>query len=165
MVLCNASILPGIARDSAEIARRSLEEAIQPTAAEVQGLLELHHLLTDLLRRSWEAVRDAMGTFIEAARLRAMLEPIRDGANALLDVGASLRRLMGEANIPREDLEASETTLRSLREETTKILDWMAAPRPPLDLARLGRGIAQSERGDVVNAEDFLAQLRTGEAP
>jgi hypothetical protein len=165
MVTTSAPVLSRVARDSAEAAGRRLREAAHPTAGEVLGLLELHHLLTDLLHRSWASAKSAMGEGVEAGRLRALLEPIRDGANLQLDLLPLLRNLSGAVKAPAADLGADEQTLHALREGATKLLDWLAAPRPPLDGDRLERGQQQAERGAVVNADDVLARLRAGEEP
>lgn len=165
MATTSASLLSWVARDSAESAHRRLGEAAHPTAAEVQGLLELHRVLTDLLRRDWAAARAALAEGIEAGRLRAMLGPIRDSAEAQLDFLSRLRNLAGAAEAPLASLAAEEAELRALREEATRILDWLAAPRPPIDQERLARGMAQAERGEVVSADEILARLRAGEEP
>jgi hypothetical protein len=158
---CSRTGCPGQRRS----AGRRLREVAHPTAADILGLIELHHLLTDLLRRSWGSAQSALGECVEAGRLRPMLEPIRDGAAAQLDVLPLLRNLRGAVQAPPADLEADEEQLRALRDRATKLLDWLAAPRPPIDPARLARGIAQGERGEVVNAADVLARLRAGEEP
>jgi hypothetical protein len=49
----------------------------------------------------------------------------------------------------RADLDADEERLRALREGATKLLGWLAAPRPPIDPVRLAQGIAEAERGEV----------------
>jgi hypothetical protein len=165
MVTTSAPVLSWIARDSAESARRRLGESVHPTAAEVQGLVEWHHLLTDLLRRSWESAQAAINEGIEAGRLRTMLEPIRDGANFQLDLLPLLRNLSGAVGAPPVDLGADEKTLRALREEAAKLLDWLAAPRPPIDQERLAQGIAQAERGEVERGEAILERLRAGGEP
>ncbi len=165
MATVSAPILSPVVRDSAESARRRLGESAPRTAAEVQGLLDLHHLLTDLLRRDWEAAQRALEVGLPADRLRALLEPIRDGATIQLDVVLRLRNLSWAVGVSPQDLEADDVALRTLRAEATKVLDWLAAPWPPIDQERLARGIAQAERGEVVSAEEMLARLRAGEEP
>lgn len=162
MATVTAPILSPVVRDSAASAGRRLREAAQPTAADVQGLLELHHLLTDLLRRDWEAAQRAMEAVVDAGRLRAMLEPIRDGANVQLDVVPLLRNLSSAVGASPADLEADHAILHTLREGATKLLDWLAAPRPPIDQERLAEGIAQAERGEVERGEAILERLRAG---
>jgi hypothetical protein len=163
MAAMSKPILSQVARDSAESARRRLGEAAHPTAAEVQGLLELHHLLTDLLHRSWESAKAAMGEGVEAIRLRAMLEPVRDGAIVQLDMVPHLRNLAGAMEVPLANLEEDAETLRGLRDGAIKLLDWLAAPRPPIDQERLAQARQDVEQGRCETGESILARLRAGE--
>jgi hypothetical protein len=162
MATLTAPILSPVVRDSAASVGRCLPEVQQPTVADVQGLLELHHLLTDLLRRSWEATQRALDKGIPAAWLRDLLEPIRDGADALLDLLPLLRNQDGAAKAHRANLEADAAKVRALHDEAVKLLDWLAAPRPPIDEERLAQGIAQAERGEVERGEAVLERLRAG---
>jgi hypothetical protein len=163
MVTTSAPVLSWVVRDSAESARRRLGEAAHPTAADVRGVLELHHLLTDLLRRDWEAAQRALEVGLAADRLRAILEPIRDGANAQLDVVPRLRNLSRAVGVSAADLEADDATLRALREGATKLLDWLAAPWPPIDEDMLAQSRRDIELGRVESGDSILARLRAGE--
>jgi hypothetical protein len=163
MATLTAPILSPVVRDSAASAGRRLRETAQPAAGEVQGLLELHHLLADLLRRSWESARGAMVEGIEAGRLRSLLEPIRDGAAALLDLLPLLRNQDGAAQAHRADLEADAGKVRAVHEGAAQLLDWLAAPRPPVDEDQLAQSRRDIEQGRVESGDSILARLRAGE--
>jgi hypothetical protein len=163
MATITSPILSLIVRDSAESARRRLREVAHPAAAEIQGLLALHRVLTEKLRQSWEFAKDAMTEGIEVGRLRAALEPIREAASVLLDLVVRLRELAGSVDGPLANLAADEAELGALHEGATKLLDWLAAPRPPLDENQLAQSRRDIEQGRVESADSILARLRAGE--
>jgi hypothetical protein len=130
------------------------------------GLVDLFVRLAEPIAGMWAKRRALLDAGVERTSYRESLRETQGSVARLADFGQELRRFApAGGSIPpglQPKLSELDATIHRLEDLTREIADlaaWLEAPLPPIDEARLARGIAQVERGEVVNADDILAKL------
>jgi hypothetical protein len=159
------TLLPTVLSGTAASAHQAVARAGALAPQDAADLADL--LATDvvLAARSWDRLRAMLDAGAERSRLRANVAALGGAVSAVLAFGRLLGQIAPHGGTPAADVEANLARLGAIADAVASLAAWLDAPRPPIDPERLARGIGQGQRGEVVNADEFLARLRAGEEP
>jgi hypothetical protein len=163
------TILSQVIRESAESTQRLLAASSELERQDLFGLMELSAGNVRGLQSDWEAVKERMVAGVESMRLQTAVERVLRAAEAegrlasmLLEMAERDRSPTSQSAVKIEAFRLAIGQVESIRLSASRLLDWLRAPRDPLNEKLLEQSILDFERGNYESGDDLLGRLQAG---
>ena len=144
-----------------EMAGAVLKEvaALEPSERlqEAHSLTQMMGQAVQALEELWEDLREPLQGGISPSDAAALGQILTRSANL---IGSALRLLVGESPWLEEFRKTNIARLERIKAHATSLRKLVEALSPAPDPQRLRRSLEQMERGEGIDAEDLLAELR-----